>query len=90
MDIRTVPAPAIQRRGHRDPASGTMKKKIACSSILLALVAALFLWGMQLGYKRGYAAGSQVTNNWWIEKKVKQFETSEVIKKRLSNHHQAI
>ena len=67
-----------------------MLKKITYTGICLIAVIALFLWGMQVGYKRGYTAGSQATNNWWIEKKVKQFEASEVIKKRLNRHHQAI
>lgn len=70
-----------------------MQKKIvytAGTGIGLMAVVALFLWGVQIGYKHGYATGSQATNNWWIEKKVKQFETSEVIKKRLSHHQQAI
>jgi hypothetical protein len=67
-----------------------MLKKITYTGICLLALIALFLWGMQFGYKRGYAAGSQATNTWWIEKKVKQFQTSEVIKKRIGRHHQAI
>jgi hypothetical protein len=66
-----------------------LKKNMYMGICLLAFIA-LFLWGMQFGYKRGYAAGSQATNTWWIEKKVKQFQTSEVIKKRISRSHQAI
>jgi hypothetical protein len=67
-----------------------MFKKVTYTGICLMVIVALFLWGMRFGYKYGYAAGSQATNNWWIEKKVQQFEASEVIKKRLNHHHQAI
>jgi hypothetical protein len=67
-----------------------MLKKITYTAICLLSIIALFLCGMRFGYSRGYTAGSQATNNWWIEKKVEQFEASEVIKKRIGRHHQAI
>jgi hypothetical protein len=67
-----------------------MLKKLVLTGTCLIVFIALLLWGMQYGYKRGYADGSQSTNAWWIDKKGLQFETSEVIKKRLKNHHQAI
>jgi hypothetical protein len=89
-DNRNVSSPAIQRRDPKDPAPGTMLKKIAYTCICLVTLLSLFIWGLKFGYKRGYADGSKATNNWWIEKKVKQFETSEVIKKRLNKQHQAI
>jgi hypothetical protein len=67
-----------------------MLKKITWVGIGFAAIIALFFWSAQWGYKHGYAAGSQATNNWWIEKKVKRFETSEIIKKRLNDRHLAI
>jgi hypothetical protein len=67
-----------------------MLKKLAFAGISILICTALLVWGMQYGYKRGYADGSQATNAWWIDKKGLQFETSEVIKKRLKNRHQAI
>ena len=67
-----------------------MLKKIALTSLCVSIFAALLLWGVHFGYKRGYADGSQATNTWWIDKKGLQFETSEVIKKRLNSRQQAI
>ena len=67
-----------------------MLKKITLTGLCVSILAALLLWGMHLGYKRGYADGSQATNAWWIDKKGLQFETSEVIKKRLNTRQQSI
>ena len=67
-----------------------MLKKFVVSSICALVILSLLMWGMRYGYKRGYADGSQLTNTWWIDKKGLQFETSEVIKKRLRKHHQSI
>lgn len=67
-----------------------MLKKIALTCICLLVALSILMWGMRYGYTRGYADGSQSTNTWWIDKKGLQFETSEVIKKRLRKDHQAI
>jgi hypothetical protein len=67
-----------------------MLKKLTLTGLCIAVVIALLLWGVRYGYHRGYADGSQATNAWWIDKKGLEFETSEIIKKRLRNDHQAI
>jgi hypothetical protein len=67
-----------------------MLKKFALTGICVLILLTILMWGMHYGYKRGYADGSQFTNAWWIDKKGQQFETSEVIKKRLHGNHQAI
>lgn len=67
-----------------------MLKKIALAGICVMVALSILIWGMHHGYKRGYTDGSQSTNTWWIDKKGLQFETSEVIKKRLRGRHQAI
>ena len=67
-----------------------MLKKCALWGFCIVIGLAPFFWGLQSGYRRGYTDGSQSTNAWWIDKKGLQFETSEVIKKRLRNHHQSI
>ncbi len=84
------PLPANQLWGPCLPTLERMLKIIVRTGIGLAAIILLLLWGMQMGYKRGYADGSQSTNTWWIDKKGHQFETSEVIKKRLDKGHHTI
>jgi hypothetical protein len=91
LEVTGRPLPAIQIPGlHGDPATIAMLKKIALAGLCTTIVIALLLWGIHYGYRRGYADGSQSTNAWWIDKKGLQFDTSEVIKKRLRNNHQSI
>ena len=67
-----------------------MLKKLVLTGLFTIVLITLVLWGVHYGYKRGYADGRQATNAWWIDKKGLQFETSEVIKKRLKNDHHSI
>lgn len=62
-------------------------KKILLFVVLLIIVA---VFSQHHGYKNGYADGKQITNAWWIDKKSRHYETSDVIKKRMVKKHHFI
>jgi ABC-type glycerol-3-phosphate transport system substrate-binding protein len=63
-----------------------MKK--AC--LLVLLLAAVALAFELHGFHRGYRKGEKVTNSWWINKKSLYYDTSEIIKKQIAEHHNHI
>lgn len=63
-----------------------MKK--AC--LLVLLLAAVALAFELHGFYRGYRKGEKVTNSWWIGKKSLYYDTSEIIKKQIAEHHNHI
>lgn len=56
--------------------------------LFVALLIICAVFSLNYGYKSGYDHGKQVTNAWWIDKKSRHYETSDVIKKRrVKKHH---
>ncbi len=62
-------------------------KKILLIAVLLTIVA---VFSRHYGYKSGYIEGKQITNAWWIDKKSRHYETSDVIRKRMIKKHHFI
>ena len=58
--------------------------------IISLLMASAVLVGTYQGYRLGYAKGEQMTNNWWIDKKSLYYDSREIEKKRIIQHHNAI
>ncbi len=60
-----------------------MKTKLI---IIITLLILSFLCELH-GYYRGYAQGRKSTNAWWIDKKSRIYDTSEVLKKDVMHGH---
>lgn len=57
--------------------------------LILLLVAAALAFELH-GYYRGYQQGERVTNSWWIDKKSLYYDTSEIVKKQITEHQNHI
>ena len=64
--------------------------KLCMATIGLLILIAVFVAGARHGYEVGYAAGEKQTNGWWIDKKARYYESSEVHKKRIHRQHHHI
>jgi hypothetical protein len=66
------------------------KGRLIATTLALVLLAAAFLAGARHGYNLGYEDGESRTNGWWIDKKARYYESSEVHKKRIHRQHHHI
>ena len=63
------------------------KGRLIATALALALLTAPFLVGARHGYDLGYHDGEKRANGWWIDKKARYYESSEVRKKRIHRQH---
>ncbi len=64
--------------------------RIITATVIIILLTAVFLAGVQHGYDIGFADGEDRANGWWIDKKSRYYESAEIKKKRLTLNHNAI
>ena len=61
----------------------TLSRLITTTAAVLLLVAVFFI-GAHRGYNLGYSDGENSANGWWIDKKSRYYESSEIKKKRIN------
>jgi len=60
-----------------------MRKKL----FILMIIAFIALICEFHGFHRGFEQGRKTTNAWWIDKKSRLYDTSEVLRKEFQNGH---
>jgi hypothetical protein len=66
------------------------KGRLIKATAAITLLVAVFLIGAQRGYDLGFAEGEKKANGWWIDKKSRYYESSEIKKKRISHKYNQI
>lgn len=66
------------------------KGKLITAAVVAVLLVAVFFAGANRGYDLGYADGEKKANGWWIDKKSRYYESAEIKKKRINQHHNYI
>lgn len=60
------------------------KSRLIAATVAIIFLAAVFLAGARHGYHLGYVDGENKANGWWIDKKARYYESSEIRKKRIN------
>jgi hypothetical protein len=63
-----------------------MRKKF----LMIVVVLTVALVSNYLGFARGVAKGSRLTNIWWVEQKSIYYDTHEIIQKRQLKKHDCL
>jgi len=58
--------------------------RVITATIVIILLVAVFFVGAHKGYRVGYTDGENSANGWWIDKKSRYYESSEIKKKRIN------
>jgi hypothetical protein len=66
------------------------KSRVIVATVTIILLAAVFLIGAHRGYDLGYSDGEDTANGWWIDKKARYYESSEIKKKRIHRKYNQI
>ncbi|MGA6927309.1 MAG: hypothetical protein WBY88_16590 [Desulfosarcina sp.] len=66
------------------------KKRLIAATLCVILLAVIFLAGARQGYELGYADGENRANGWWIDKKARYYDSSEIKRKRIHRKHNQI
>ena len=66
------------------------KVRLIAATVTIVLLVTVFLLGARHGYDRGFTDGESKANGWWIDKKTRYYESSEIIKKRTNLKHNHI
>ena len=67
----------------------TLSRLITTTAAALLLVA-VFFFGAHRGYNLGYSHRENSANGWWIDKKSRYYESSEIKKKRINLKYKQI
>jgi hypothetical protein len=64
--------------------AATTKRRLIAATVAITLILAVFIVGVHRGYRLGFTDGEKKANCWWIDKKSRYYESSEIRKSRLA------